>query len=163
MTRTGSKITRVNIIFWKNACKNLNKAEIDDLSDPARDLFYFVQSFGSKLKFSSFAILWMVEDTIQSLDTVTCGIFQKNFCDNLFKPDVNSKTQNIKNSWNVTERIICFRPRQKRWNNSTICTRRKHNNYMTQWHDEVPICFRASNVSLSNIVDFGRVKNTKKA
>ena len=97
MTRTDSKITRVNISFSKNACKNLNKAEIDDLSDPARDLFYFVQSFGSKLKVSGFAILWMVEDTIQSLDTVTCGIFQKNFYDNLFKPDVNSKTQNIKN------------------------------------------------------------------
>ena len=77
MTRTDSKITRVNIGFSKNPCKNLNKAEIDDLSDPARDLFYFVQSFGSKLKVSGFAILWMVEDTIQSLDTVTCGIFQK--------------------------------------------------------------------------------------
>ena len=30
-----------------------------------------------------------------------------------------------------------------------------------QWHDKVPICFRASNVSLSNIVDFGHEKNTK--
>ena len=33
---------------------------------------------------------------------------------------------------------------------------------MIQWHDKVPIYFRARNVSLSNIVDFGQVKNTKK-
>ena len=59
----------------------------------------------------------MVEDPIQSLDTVTCGIFQIYFYDNLFNPDVNSKIQNNKktsnkNSRNVTERIICFRPTQ---------------------------------------------------
>ena len=33
---------------------------------------------------------------------------------------------------------------------------------MMQWHDKVTIWFRASNVSLSNIVDFGQVKSTKK-
>ena len=33
---------------------------------------------------------------------------------------------------------------------------------MTHWHGKVIIYFRASNVSLSNIVEFGQVKNTKK-
>ena len=37
----------------------------------------------------------MVEDRVQDLDTVTCGIFQMDFYDNLFKPNQNSKIQNI--------------------------------------------------------------------
>ena len=36
----------------------------------------------------------MVEDRIQDLDTVTCGIFQIYFYDNLFNPDKHSKIQN---------------------------------------------------------------------
>ena len=36
----------------------------------------------------------MVEDRIQDLDTVTCGIFQIYFYDNLFYPDKHSKIQN---------------------------------------------------------------------
>ena len=36
----------------------------------------------------------MVEDRIQNLDSVTCGIFQIYFYDNLFNPDQNSKIQN---------------------------------------------------------------------
>ena len=35
----------------------------------------------------------MVEDRIQSLDSVTCGIFQLYFYDNLFNPYENSKVQ----------------------------------------------------------------------
>ena len=39
----------------------------------------------------------MVEDPIQSLDTVTCGIFQIYFYDNFYDtPDVNNKIQNNK-------------------------------------------------------------------
>ena len=38
----------------------------------------------------------MVEDSIQSLDMVTCGKFQIYFYDNLFNPDVNTKIQNNK-------------------------------------------------------------------
>ena len=36
----------------------------------------------------------MVEDRVQDLDSVTCGIFQLYFYDNLFNPDENSKIQN---------------------------------------------------------------------
>ena len=38
----------------------------------------------------------MVEDPIQNLDAVTCGIFQVYFQDNLFNPDENSIIQNNK-------------------------------------------------------------------
>ena len=38
----------------------------------------------------------MLEDRIQDLDTVSCGIFQIYFYDNLFNSDQNSKIQNKK-------------------------------------------------------------------
>ena len=38
----------------------------------------------------------MVEDRVQNLDSVTRGIFQIYFNDNLFNPDPNSKIQNKK-------------------------------------------------------------------
>ena len=38
----------------------------------------------------------MVEDRVQNLDSVTCGIFQICLYDNLFNPDENSKIQNKK-------------------------------------------------------------------
>ena len=84
----------VNVKFSLNACKNLTKNELDNLSDTARDFFYFVQSFGNKLKICNFVNLWVVEDRIQDLDTVTCGIFQIYFYDNLLNLDKKSKIQN---------------------------------------------------------------------
>ena len=38
----------------------------------------------------------MVEDRVQDLNSVTCGLFQIYFYDNLFNLDENSKTQNKK-------------------------------------------------------------------
>ena len=38
----------------------------------------------------------MVEDRVQDLNSVTCGIFQIYFYDNLFNHDENSKIQNRK-------------------------------------------------------------------
>ena len=58
--------------------------------------FYFVQSFGNKLKLRDFVNIWMVEGRVQDLDSVTCGIFQIYFYDNLLNPDQNSKIQNKK-------------------------------------------------------------------
>ena len=92
--RTDNKITLVNIKFSLNACKNLTKNGLDNLSDTARDLFYFVQSFGDKLKLRDFVNLWVVEDRIQDIDSVTCGIFQIYLYDSLFNLDKNSKIQN---------------------------------------------------------------------
>ena len=75
MTRTDDKITLTNMKFLMNACKKLSNREIDRLSDTARDFFYFVQSFGNKLKVRDFVILWLLEDQIQEFDSLTCGIF----------------------------------------------------------------------------------------
>ena len=91
LTRTDNKITLVNIKFSLNACKHLSKNELDNLSDKARDFFYFVQSFGNKLQLTDFVNLWVVEDRIQDLDSVTCSIFQIYFYDNLFNPNKNGK------------------------------------------------------------------------
>ena len=86
LIRTGNKITLVNRKFNLNACKNLSKKEFDNLSDTTRDFFYFIQSFGNKLKLRDFLNIWMVEDRIQDLSSVTCSIFQIYFYDNLFNP-----------------------------------------------------------------------------
>ena len=95
MTKTDNKITLVNIKFNLNACKNLTKKELDVLSDTATNSS-FVQAFGNKLKLRDFVNIWIVEDRVQDLNSVTCGIFQMNFYDNLFNPNKNSKIQNKK-------------------------------------------------------------------
>ena len=49
----------------------------------------------------------MVEDPIQSLDTVTCGIFQIYFYDNFYDtPDVNNKIQNNKKNKQTNKKKI---------------------------------------------------------
>ena len=86
----------VNIRFNLNASKNLTKRELDALSDTASNFFHFVQAFGKKLKLSDFVNIWMVEDRVQDLNSVTCGVFQIYFYDNLFNPNENSKIQDKK-------------------------------------------------------------------
>ena len=93
LMRTDKNIMLAYTKFSLNVCKNLSKNELDNLSDTARDLFYFVQSFGGKLKLRDFVSLWVVEDRIQDLDTVNGGIFQIYFYDNLLNPDQNNKIQ----------------------------------------------------------------------
>ena len=93
MDRTDQKITLCRIKFNLGACKNLSKEEIDSLSETARNLFQFIQAFGTKIKLRSFVNIWMLEDRIQDLDSSTCGIFQIYFYENLFNPDENSKIQ----------------------------------------------------------------------
>ena len=95
MTKTDNKITLVNIKFNLNACKNLTKKELDVLSDTATNSS-FVQAFGNKLKLRDFVNICIVEDRVQDLNSVTCGIFHMNFYDNLFNPNKNSKIQNKK-------------------------------------------------------------------
>ena len=95
MTKTDNKITLANIKFNLNACKNLTKKELDVLSDTATNSS-FVQAFGNKLKLRDFVNICIVEDRVQDLNSVTCGIFQMNFYDKLFNPNKNSKIQNKK-------------------------------------------------------------------
>ena len=94
MTRTDNKITLVNMRFNLNACKNLSKRDLDAWSDTATNFFHFIKAFGKKLKLRDFVNIWMVEDRMLDLNSVTCGIFQLHFYNNLFNPDENSKIQN---------------------------------------------------------------------
>ena len=96
MTRTDNKISLVNIRFNLNALKNLSKKELDALSDTATNFFHFIQAFGNKLKLRDFVNISTVEDRVQDLNSLTCGIFQIYFYDNLFNPDESSKIQDKK-------------------------------------------------------------------
>ena len=65
---------------------------------------------------------------VQDLSSVTCGIFQLCFCDNLFNPNENSKTQNTKRLNKrtiVTLRNELFVPDGQDTNEATI---RQHAN-----------------------------------
>ena len=96
MTRIDNKKTLVNIRFNLNACKNISKKELDILSDTATHFFHFIQAFGNKLKLWEFVNIWMVDDRVQDLNSVSCGIFQIYFYNNLFDPNENSRIQDKK-------------------------------------------------------------------
>ena len=104
MTRLENKITLFNIPFNFNPCKTLSKNELDALSDTASSFFHFIQAFGNELKLRNFVNISMVEDRVQNLDSVSFGIFQVYFYDNLFNPNENSKIQDNRN---FTERTFC--------------------------------------------------------
>ena len=87
MTSTGNKTALVNIRFNLNACKNLSKKELDALSGAATNFFYSIQAFGNKVILHEFVNIWMAEDRVQDLDSVTCSIFQIYFYENIFNPD----------------------------------------------------------------------------
>ena len=93
MTRTDNKITLFNIRFNLNAFENLSADEHDALSDTASNFFHFIQAFNNKLKLRNFVNIWMVENRVQNLNSVTCAIFQLYFYNNLFSPNENSKIQ----------------------------------------------------------------------
>ena len=91
MDRTDNKITLCKVKFNLGNCKDLTEDEIMSLSVTARQFFYFVQSFGNKLKLRSVVNIWMVEDRLQDLNTSTCGVFQIYFYKNLFNSGEKSK------------------------------------------------------------------------
>ena len=68
MAKSDNKITLCKIKFDLAACKQLSEDEIISLSDTARNFFYFIQTFGNKLKLRNFLNIWMVEDRLQDLD-----------------------------------------------------------------------------------------------
>ena len=91
MDRTGKKITLCKIKLSLSACKDLTDDEILSLSNTAGQFFYFVQSFGNKLKLRSFLNIWMLEDRLQDPELSTCGIFQIYFYHKLFDPGKTDK------------------------------------------------------------------------
>ena len=96
MTRKDNKITLVKIKFSMNACENLSNKEIENISDTARDFFHFVQRVGDFLKIKDFLNTWMVEDSLQMTETVTCCLFQLYFYENLFNPKTKVKYKTTK-------------------------------------------------------------------
>ena len=94
MTRTDNKITLFNIRLNLNASKNLSADQLHALSHIVT-FFILFKLFGSKLKLLNFVNIWMVEDNpwVQILDSVTWGIFQLYFYDNLFNPNENRRIQ----------------------------------------------------------------------
>ena len=58
--------------------------------------FHFIQAFGNKLKLRDFVNILMLEDRVQDINSVTCGIFEIYFYDNLFKSEKNSKIKDEK-------------------------------------------------------------------
>ena len=91
LTRTDNKITLVNIKFNLYACKSFSLKELDNLKDTARDFFYFVQSFGNKLKLRDFVNIWVVEDRTQDLDPVTLVFFEYTFTTTCLIPTKTAK------------------------------------------------------------------------
>ena len=79
-----------------STCEKFNNKKIGNLSNTARDFFYFVQSFGNFLKVKDSLNIWMVQDRIQDIENVTCSIFQLYFYKNLFNPNADSKIQSDK-------------------------------------------------------------------
>ena len=106
MTQTGNKITLVKIKFSMDTCKKLSNKQIENLSDTARDFFYFVQNFGDILKVKDSLNIWMVEDPIQDFETVTCGIFRLYIYENLFNPKANSKISDKKLTKKTVETLL---------------------------------------------------------
>ena len=60
------------------------------------DFFHFIKSLCQNGKPRATVGVWLLEDPIQKIETVTCGPSQIYFYNNLFLPDKNSKIQSFK-------------------------------------------------------------------
>ena len=95
-----------------------------------------MQAFGNKLKLRDFVNIWMVKDRVQDLDSVTRGVFQIYFYDNLFNPNESSKMQDKK--W-LNKRTIetllneLFVLDDQDSNETTIRQYANENNISIQW------------------------------
>ena len=57
------------------------------------DFFHFVKSFSKLHQLTDFISIWMLEDPIQKLETLTCRPFQLYFFDNIFNIGKHSPIQ----------------------------------------------------------------------
>ena len=95
----------------------------------------------------------MVEDCIQDLDSVTCGIFQIYFYDKSFNRNENSKIQNkAKLNKKAIEILLkeLFNLDDQQQNVTTPTT-------MTSQSHDLPVP-ETTSIYLLDIVDFGQVK-----
>ena len=64
------------------------------LSETCTDLLHYIESFAEHEN-QSLIHLWLLEDSIQDINTNTCGLFQTYFYENLFLPS-NDNVLHIK-------------------------------------------------------------------
>ena len=83
MTRTDNKLTLVKTNFSMKNYNALLKLNVTKLSATARDLFYFIESFGRLHNINDTVSTWMLEGSVQKINTYTCGPFQLFFFENL--------------------------------------------------------------------------------
>ena len=79
----------------------------------------------------------MVEDRVQDLNSVTCGICQVYFYDNFFNPDKNSKIQDKKRLNKRTIATLLNEPfalDSQDTNEATIKQYANENNVIVQWN-----------------------------
>ena len=92
MSKKDSKINLTYIEFVPLAYEKIDK---NQLTTTAQDFFHTLNEF-SKLHKLKKVNVYMVDDSLQHLETGTCGIFQLYFYTNLFLPNVKSKILNNK-------------------------------------------------------------------
>ena len=114
----------------------MSKKGLDDLSDAARDFFYFIQSFRNKLKLRDFVIILIVEDSIQDLDL---AIFSK----------IQNKTKlNKKTIETLLNELFVLNDQEQLTTTLTTVTSQSHDSPVP----EPTITY------LLGIVDFGQVR-----
>ena len=79
-------VTLISLNFSVDAYQNLNRSELTKLSTAAEDLFHLINEFEKSHNIKNEIVLYPVDDQLQESTPDTCGIFQLNFCKNLFDP-----------------------------------------------------------------------------
>ena len=85
-----------------NRYDKLTQTEIKEFLETAQDFFHLVHSFGWNENITNFVNVWMLEDPIKLLHTITCRPCQIYFHENLFFPDKDNKLHNYKKLTNGT-------------------------------------------------------------
>ena len=116
------KLTLCKLKFSMNAYEKLAENKIKKLSEIAQDLFHLIHNLGKNKQLTNFVKVWVFENPIQMLKTVTCGPFQIYFYENLFFPDKNSKVDSYKKLTNSAIETLINEPftldqEKKRTNN----------------------------------------------
>ena len=82
--------------FSIKSYSEVSQQEVLSFLETARDFFHFIKTVDNNEKQKTMVGVWMLEDSIQKTETVTCGPFQIYCYDNLSFPDKNSKIHSFK-------------------------------------------------------------------
>ena len=108
--RKDDKLTLIKLKFSMNGYNNLAEKKIFNLSSTAQDFFHLIYGFGKNENITNFENVWMLQDPIQMDTTITCGLFQLYFYENLFFPGENSKLLNYKKLTNIVLETLLNEP-----------------------------------------------------